>query len=419
MPNSCMSIILLIGAFAVSGGHATAEPRDFITKSIAELCPEPDLSGFQAQIALPGSWFTDEMRQRGRTKVTLALSNGDVVELERLQLQERLRQFRASYFVRRRDGLYPRLQAVADGQCALQAGRAIRGDGDPWRLLDQLASDLTTVRSSETLQAPWPTGLDPGGVRVALIDSGLAYDLPIFRNRLARDADGRPLGYDFWDMDPYPYDGDTSRSPFLPIRHGTAVASILAREAPEAVLVPYRYPRPDMARMDQLVERAASDGVRILALPLGSRHPEDWQAFSDSLSRHRILAIVSAGNDGRDIDIDPVYPASLDLASIVTVTSADGLGKLAIGSNWGARSVDLMVPAENLAVTNFRGASGVASGSSYAVPRVAALAARLLRQEPQLSAAELKSRIFARAVRTPFAHRDAVAVGWIANPSED
>ena len=61
------------------------------------------------------------------------------------------------------------------------------------------------------------------------MDSGLAYDLPLFRDRLARDGEGKPLGYDYWDLDPWPYDGDTSRGPFLPIRHGTAVASVLVR----------------------------------------------------------------------------------------------------------------------------------------------------------------------------------------------
>jgi len=220
-------------------------------------------------------------------------------------------------------------------------------------------------------------------------------------------------------MDAYPYDGETSRGPFLPLRHGTAVASVLAAEAPEAALIPYRYPRPDMTRMRDLVERAARAGVRILALPLGSRRSADWQAFGRALQDHDMLAIVSAGNDGRDIDIDPVYPAALDLAQIVTVTSADAFGRLAEGSNWGALSVDLMVPADGVPVVDFRGASGRASGSSYAVPRVAALAARLLARRPNLSAAELKAELFARAVPSPFARGGVVAVGWIPAPSED
>ncbi|MEM9912763.1 MAG: hypothetical protein AAF922_18535 [Pseudomonadota bacterium] len=63
--------------------------------------------------------------------------------------------------------------------------------------MDQLDGDLTGVRWTETLQAPGPEGIDRGGVRVALIDSGLACDLPLFRDRLARDETGQPPGYDF------------------------------------------------------------------------------------------------------------------------------------------------------------------------------------------------------------------------------
>jgi subtilisin family serine protease len=66
-------------------------------------------------------------------------------------------------------------------------------------------------------------------------------------------------------------------------------------------------------------------------------------------------------------------------------------------------------------VVDFRGASGTASGSSYAVPRLAALAARLLQENPALSAKELKAAIFSRAVPSPY--EDAVvAVGWIPDP---
>ena len=78
-----------------------------------------------------------------------------------------------------------------------------------------------------------------------------------------------------------------------------------------------------------------------------------------------------------------------------------------------------MVPAEKLDIVDFRGASGKASGSSYAVPRVAALAARILSDDPGLSSLELKEQIFERASPSPFESGQRVAVGWIADPSSD
>ena len=424
-PTRTLGVFLLLAATValpgVSAADSSRKKADWLRLAVARLCPQPGLSGLDAQVALPDSWLLDESRRPtdgapGRITVRLLLPGADELTVERRQFAGRLRQFLVSYAASDGEGARPSLQAIADGGCTIRSGRAIRAEDDGWRYLEQLEGDLETVKWTETLQAPWPEGKDPGGVRVALVDSGLAYDLPLFRNRLARGGGGMPLGYDYWDLDPWPYDGDTSRGPFLPIRHGSAVASVLAREAPDAALVPFRYPRPDMGRMGALVRRAAEAGARILAMPLGSRRAGDWRAFESALGRHDILAVVSAGNNGRDIDRDPVFPAALTLENILAVTSADGFGRLARGSNWGAESVDVMLPAENLEIVDFRGASGTASGSSYAVPRLAALAARLLAREPGLSALELKARILARATPSPYEREGVVAAGWIPDP---
>ncbi len=417
---------VLVLAAAVAAPHASSAEGNgnearWVRLAVERLCPLPGLSGLDAQHALPGSWLVDESRYPGdrdprRIAVRLLLPGADELAVERRQFGGRLRQFRVSYAVRDGDAARPFLQAIADGGCAIRSGRAIRSEGDAWRFLDRLEADLKTIEWTETLQAPWPRGKDPGGIRVGLVDSGLAYDLPLFRHRLARNGEGMPLGFDYWDLDPWPYDGDVSRGPFLPIRHGTAVASVLAREAPGAALIPFRYPRPDMSRMGDLVARAAAAGTRILAIPLGSRKPGDWRAFERALRGRDILAVVSAGNDGRDIDREPVYPAALDLENILTVTSSDGFGRLAPGSNWGRAKVDVMLPAENLEIVDFRGASGRASGSSYAVPRLAALAARMLAREPGLNATQLKSRILACAAPSPYEREGVVAAGWIPDP---
>lgn len=418
----CVLLTLFFNVASQAGSPSSA--RDWIRQATTHVCGKADMSGLQIQNALAGSWLLEESYQPNetapvRTSFRLALPGGDEMTLESRLANGMLRQFRASYSKFDGNELRPALLAIADGSCTVRSAREIREEEGPWIFLDQLEDDLETLRWAETLQAPWPEGDDPGGVRVALVDSGLAYDLPLFASRLARDDDGEPIGFDFWDMDPWPYDGDTSRGPFLPIRHGTAVASILAREAPNAALVPYRYPRPDMSRLTDLVEHALEHGIKIIAMPLGSRNPDDRKAFEDALKDKDVLAIVSAGNDGRDIDNDPVYPAGLELENILTVTSADAFGRLATGSNWGGKSVDIMLPAENIEVTDFRGATGVTSGSSYAVPRLAALAARILADDPGLTVPELKARILERASPSPFERQGAVATGWIPDPDTD
>lgn len=407
----------------LSGQLFAQSAQDWVVKA-AELCKAPNLSGLDAQARISGSWLLQEQHRPDQSDprfstVRLALPNAGELQVERRTANGQLRQFRIAYSAPAGEGLSPTLQAIADGSCRMQSARAIRSGVKPWVYLDQLEGDLETLRWAETLQAPWPEGTDPGGVRVGFVDSGLAYDLPLFTNQLARDKDGVPVGYDYWDLDPWPYDGDTSRGAFFPIRHGTTVASVFVREAPRAAIVPYKYPRPDMSRLGDLVRHAERDGVRILAMPLGSRTREDWTEFTNALLETEILAIVSAGNDGVDIDSNAIYPAVLDLPNLITVTSSDGFGRLARGSNWGNQSVDIMLPAENLPITDFRGASGVASGSSYAVPRLAAMAARMLETEPDLTAIGLRHRIFERAKPSPFERGGVLAVGWISDPLSD
>lgn len=422
-------LVLLLAVLAFGHGAPVraddpASPADWIRLAIERLCPMETLDGLSAQEGLPGSWFTGEERlppngEPRRIRVRLLLPGADEIVLERRQFDGRLRQFIVEYYAWGGVRAEPRLQAMADGGCAIRSGRRIRASDGARRELEQLDGDLATVRWTETLQAPWPPGSDPGGVRVALVDSGLAYDLTIFRDRLARDRAGKPLGHDFWDDDPWPYDGDVARGPFLPIRHGTAVASILVREAPEAALVPFRYPGHDMTRMGAVIDAAAAAGARVVVVPLGNRRPGDWGDFARAVREHDILVIVSAGNDGRDIDAEPIWPAALDLETMIVVTSADGFGRLAPGSNWGANSVDVMLPGENVPVVDFRGAAAKASGTSYAVPRLAAMAARLLAREPGLDAATLKARILARAAPSPYERTGVVAAGWIPDPLAD
>jgi len=252
-------------------------------------------------------------------------------------------------------------------------------------------------------------------VKVALVDSGVNYLLPEINHRLARDANNELIAYDFWDLDALPFDAHPARSAFFVHRHGTRTASLLLKEAPTIDLVAYRYPRPDMSRMRALIEHADRHGVRIVAMPLGGRSAEQWQVFSETAKQFpHILFIASAGNDGRDLDQEPVYPAALNLANMLVVTSADDFVQPAERTNWGANTVDYMLPAELQAVTDFDGRARLVSGSSYAVSRLAALAANLLSRNPHWQAKEIMAAIaerYAVAVES-----ELVKIGYIPDP---
>jgi hypothetical protein len=354
------------------------------------------------------------------------VDNDALVELDVLQRDGRPVRFVASMFHQSGD---PLVLISLDSECSLQAARQI--DYDPRgqaRYIVSLDADMQPVGEPDWLNPPLrfiereapPPLKHPGAampIRVAMVDSGVNYRLAEINRRLARDDGGQLIGFDFWEMDPLPYDSHPVNSGFFVQRHGTRSASILLREAPDIELVPYRYPRPDMSRMQALVEHADANGVAIVGMPLGSNRAEDWGSFARAASSHpRMLFIVSAGNNGRNIDNLPVFPAALDLENILVVTSADDFVRPAERANWGSISVDFMVPAELRPALDYSGRDTLVSGSSYAVSRVAALAARLKAAHRDWTAVEIIDEL--RQVYgqgNPDVY-DWVSGGYIADP---
>jgi len=313
----------------------------------------------------------------------------------------------------------PVLRLVLSNECELTQAQRINYEDDAAIYIEPLDESLAPLPDKIWLNPPLPqdTGRSDG-LRVALIDSGVNYTLPEIANALALDEHGKLIGYDFWDQDSTPYDANPARSPFFVQRHGTRTASILLREAPDIALVPYRYPRPDMTRMAQLIEHAASHSVRIIGMPLGSNNYKEWLAFGEAASAHpEILFIVSAGNNGRDIDINPVYPAALEHDNILVVTSSDDFIHPAERTNFGKISVDYLVPAENIDATDYNGSAISVSGSSYAVSRITALAARLLTKNSDQSISELKENIDRFSIKGNTGRH--VYKGYIGDPLAD
>ncbi len=342
------------------------------------------------------------------------------IVVERISPGGRLRRVSAEYRGPSAFGLRPEIFALAGADCTIRLGRRlVYENGSPnATTLQYLDERLVPTTVSKPMNPPVPQGEDPGGVAVAVIDAGVNYLLPEINARLARDPTGKILGYDFWDMDDRPFDANPARSAFFPRRHGTGTASVILREAQAVRLIPYRYPRPDMSRMSQLVHDAAAKGAVIVNLSMGSDKPNDWTAFARAVRAHpEMLFVVSAGNNGRDIDERPVYPAALPLDNMITVTSSEVTGRLARGSNRGVRAVDLLVPGENLPVIGFNGRPRRMSGSSYAAPRIAALAARLLAQHPDWRAPQLKAAIFGRAIAPVAGEQLRVSQGMIPDPA--
>jgi hypothetical protein len=414
--------------------QAVATPESRLLAAVEAVCGGEGVHADAEEIALAGATLVDKSpvvlrgREGGLRRRFAINDSSDQLLLETIAPDGGLRLIRGEYRVPvggAAQGLAPHVMIIADSQCRVRTARRLVYDADGQaEYLELLTPALDDVQTREPLNPPVPkrvevedTTTDGPATAVAIMDAGVNYLLPFIGDRLARDADGEILGFDYWDLDRRPFDANPVRSPFFPQRHGTQTASLLLREAPLADLIPYRYPRPDMTRMTELIDDAAAVGAVVLNMSLGSNRAEEWRAFEEAAAAHpEMLFVVSAGNNGRDIDSQPVYPASMELENMLVVSSADTSGRPAQGSNWGRKSVDLLVPAEEMLVTDFYGLPRVVSGSSYAAARISALAACLLESNPEWRAAELKTAIVELAEAPSGEDTAYSAYGFVADP---
>ena len=82
-----------------------------------------------------------------------------------------------------------------------------------------------------------PPGVDPGGVAVAIIGSGIDYTRPEIAARLARDGEGELIGWDFVDNDRRPFQSCGRR---LDVECTNTPEISVLREAPLVRLVAVR-----------------------------------------------------------------------------------------------------------------------------------------------------------------------------------
>ncbi|MBX2826321.1 MAG: S8/S53 family peptidase, partial [Gammaproteobacteria bacterium] len=152
---------------------------------------------------------------------------------------------------------------------------------------------------------------------------------------------------------------------------------------------------------------AAQNQVAVVGMPLGSDRLSDWVDFQEAAEAHPdILFVVSAGNNGRNIEQRPVYPATLDISNILVVSSADDFVRPAARTNWGRLSVDFLLPAEQRPALGFDGSEVEVSGSSYAVARMVALVARIKQHNSDWRAPQLVKALQKR-------YTDGIAKRWV------
>jgi subtilisin family serine protease len=160
-------------------------------------------------------------------------------------------------------------------------------------------------------------------------------------------------------------------------RHGTQIAGIIAAVkdngkgiagiAPAAKIMPLKVFNNGTAYTSDIIEAiqyAESAGAKIVNCSWGS--VSNNPALEEAIRNSDMLFVCAAGNSGTDIDTNNVYPASFELPNIITAASVNKNGMLSGFSNYGAISVDVAAPGENIMSTLPGNVYGEGNGTSMA-----------------------------------------------------
>jgi subtilisin family serine protease len=120
------------------------------------------------------------------------------------------------------------------------------------------------------------------------------------------------------------------------------------------------------------------------------------QAMKDAIDRANaagVLYVAAAGNNGRDTDPSPFYPACYDSPNVLSVANVTRFGGRSSSSNYGATTVDLGAPGTDILSTIPNNSYASFTGTSMACPHVSGVLANIMGFNPNLGHLEYKQII--------------------------
>ena len=236
------------------------------------------------------------------------------------------------------------------------------------------------------------------GVTVAVLDSGVDATHPDLAARLV-------AGWNFYDnnantSDVYGHGTQVAGSVAATINNSIGVAAV----AGQASIMPIRVTDTAGAGYTSMIASgltyAADRGVRVANIsfanqPIRAAVVSAAQYMKDKGG----LVFVAAGNRGVDEGFTPT-------TSLSAVSATDSNDAKASWSSYGS-FVGLSAPGVSIYTTKRGGAYGTASGTSFATPVAAGVAALMMAARPALKSTEVESIMFSSAVDLGAAGRDS------------
>lgn len=259
------------------------------------------------------------------------------------------------------------------------------------------------------------------GVLVAILDSGVQLNHPDLAQNLWHNPNETPgngidddrNGYvdDIYGANIMTGNGNVDDDE----GHGTHVAGIVAAQrgnstggsgiAPGAKIMAVKVLNANRVGDSSLLARgiryAVDEGALILNVSLnGDGTSPDLDEALRYANDHGATIVASAGNNSRNIDTQPSYPASSQVPAVLTVTATERSGALLGVANRGSRSVDIAAPGATILSCARGSGYELRQGTSMAAPFVAGSLALLAAARPDLPQSALREALAQSAVRT-------------------
>jgi subtilisin family serine protease len=300
--------------------------------------------------------------------------------------------------------------------------------------VDPRQSEQWAVAHGSVLDLPGAWQLTQGqGVTVAIVDSGARLEHTDLAPNIWANFDETPGNGVDDDHNGYVDDVHgvdlSSKRPGQDVHdgdgHGTHVAGIIAAAANGRGVVGVA-PQAKLMIVKVLDDRgagttggaaegiryAAANGARVINCSIGGDRPDpNLTAAVKAAGDAGALVVASAGNDSRDIDSRPNYPAAIAAQNLIAVAATDPDSGRGISefSNFGRLAVQVAAPGAQILSSAKDGAWEIKSGTSMAAPMVTGVAALAASVNPRISAVDLRAVLMQNATRS----RLPVAAGYV------
>lgn len=363
-------------------------------------------------------------------------SGSDVMQIvEELKNDPDVEYAEPNYILRKLDDLQAVSEAMSIDEVVSQ-NQALSSSSYSQSLANTQVTESWTEMSSSSAVVPV----------VAVIDTGVDYNHPVFVNtgaiwsnsgELGTDTNGNNKANNGIDDDGNGYIDDyrgwnfhaSDNAPMDDDEHGTHVAGIVlgisqnifaSTLAPAKIkIMPLKFLGADGSGSTSsaiaAIYYAVKNGAKIIN--------NSWGGTSYSQSLHDALAyayaekvtlVAAAGNYNSDNDSEPLYPANYPVPSQISVAASNDYDVRASFSNYGKTSVHVASPGVGIASTVPNNLYRYLSGTSMAAPFVAGMAAVLYREASNLSGYQIK-QIISSSVNTVSSFSSYVISGGRVN----